>query len=165
MPFWEYVNTFSDRCIMMNKISLVSLVVQSSISYLFSTKLNLNQRPSVCDNEFHSNKKWIILNIFPPRKCIKKCCLQWWPYWLSSEISWHIEAKTIWPPLSRRHCRMHLLECKRMNFDYDFTEFCPKGRINNTPTLVQKKKAWRRRGDKPLSEPMMVSLLAHIMLM
>ena len=57
MPFWEYVNTFSDRCIMMNKISLVSLVVQSSISYLFSTKLNLNQRPSVCDNEFHSNKK------------------------------------------------------------------------------------------------------------
>ena len=37
----------------------------------------------------------------------------------------------------------------------------PKGRINNIPALVQIL-VWRRRGDKPLSEPMMVSLLAHI---
>ena len=37
----------------------------------------------------------------------------------------------------------------------------PKGRINNIPALVQKM-AWRRPGDKPLSEPMMVSLPTHI---
>ena len=37
----------------------------------------------------------------------------------------------------------------------------PKGRINNIPALVQIL-AWRRRGDKPLSEPMMVSLMTHI---
>ena len=36
-----------------------------------------------------------------------------------------------------------------------------KGPINNNPTLVQIM-AWRRSGDKPLSEPMMVSLLTHI---
>ena len=39
--------------------------------------------------------------------------------------------------------------------------FVPKGPINNNPALVQIM-AWRRSGDKPLSEPMMVSLLTHI---
>ena len=37
----------------------------------------------------------------------------------------------------------------------------PKVRINNIPALVQIM-AWRRPGDKPLSEPMMDSLLTHI---
>ena len=37
----------------------------------------------------------------------------------------------------------------------------PKGPINNISALVQIM-AWRRPGDKPLSEPMMVSLLTHI---
>ena len=40
-------------------------------------------------------------------------------------------------------------------------KFVPNGRINNNPALVQIM-AWRRSGDKPLSEPMMVSLLTHI---
>ena len=40
-------------------------------------------------------------------------------------------------------------------------KFVPKGPINNIPALV-KIMAWRRPGDKPLSEPMMVSLLTHI---
>ena len=39
--------------------------------------------------------------------------------------------------------------------------FVPKGPINNIPSLVQIM-AWRRSGDKPLSEPVMVSLLTHI---
>ena len=40
-------------------------------------------------------------------------------------------------------------------------KFVPKVRINNIPALVQIM-AWRRPGDKPLTEPMMVSLLTHI---
>ena len=40
-------------------------------------------------------------------------------------------------------------------------KFVPKGPINNIPALVQIM-AWRRSGDKPLSEPMMVSSLTHI---
>ena len=40
-------------------------------------------------------------------------------------------------------------------------KFVPKGPINNIPALVQIM-AWRRPGDKPLSEPMMVSLMTHI---
>ena len=39
--------------------------------------------------------------------------------------------------------------------------FVPEGRINNIPALVQIM-VWHRAGDKPLSEPMMVSLPTHI---
>ena len=40
-------------------------------------------------------------------------------------------------------------------------KFVPKGPINNILSLVQII-AWRRSGDKPLSEPMTVSLSTHI---
>ena len=40
-------------------------------------------------------------------------------------------------------------------------KFISKGPINNIPALVQIM-AWRRAGDKPLSEPMMVRLTTHI---
>ena len=40
-------------------------------------------------------------------------------------------------------------------------KFVPRGSINNIPTLVQVM-AWRRPGDKPLSEPMMARLPTHI---
>ena len=40
-------------------------------------------------------------------------------------------------------------------------KFVPQGPINNNSALVQIM-AWRRSGDKPLSEPMMVSLPTHI---
>ena len=39
-------------------------------------------------------------------------------------------------------------------------KFVPEGPINNIPALVQIT-ALPRRGEKPLSEPMMVSLLRH----
>ena len=39
-------------------------------------------------------------------------------------------------------------------------KFVPKGPINNIPALVQIM-VWRWSGNKPLSEPMMVSLLTH----
>ena len=39
--------------------------------------------------------------------------------------------------------------------------FIPKSQINNTPALVQIM-AWRRPGNKPLSERMMVSLMTHL---
>ena len=40
-------------------------------------------------------------------------------------------------------------------------KFVPSGTINNIPASV-KIMAWRRPGNKPLSEPMMVSLPTHI---
>ena len=40
-------------------------------------------------------------------------------------------------------------------------KFVPKCPINNIPSLIQIM-AWRRPGNKPLSEPVVVSLLTHI---
>ena len=40
-------------------------------------------------------------------------------------------------------------------------KFVPKDQINNIPALSQIM-AWRRPGDKPLSEPMLIVLLTHI---
>ena len=56
--------------------------------------------------------------------------------------------------------RIFLNENVRISIEISL-KFLPKGPINNIPALVQIM-AWRRSGDKPLSEPMMVSLLTHI---
>ena len=44
---------------------------------------------------------------------------------------------------------------------YHWSKSVPKGPTNNIPALVQML-AWRRPGDKPLSEPVVVSLLTHV---
>ena len=46
-------------------------------------------------------------------------------------------------------------------YQFWLLKFVPKGPINSIRALVQIM-AWRRSGDKPLFEPMMVSLLTHI---
>ena len=56
--------------------------------------------------------------------------------------------------------RIFLNENVRISIKISMT-FVPKGVNNNIPALVQIM-AWRRSGDKPLSEPMMVSLPTHI---
>ena len=40
-------------------------------------------------------------------------------------------------------------------------KFVPKAPYNNIPALIQIR-AWRRPGDKPLSEPIMDSLMTHM---
>ena len=50
---------------------------------------------------------------------------------------------------------------KIFEFGLNFLKFVPEGPINNIPAFIQIM-AWRRAGDKPLSEPMMVSLPTHI---
>ena len=56
--------------------------------------------------------------------------------------------------------RIFVNENVRISIEFSL-KFVPKGPINNIPALIQIM-AWRRPGDKPLSEPMMVSLLTHI---
>ena len=49
----------------------------------------------------------------------------------------------------------HILLNKNIRISIDSSlNFVPKGQINNIPALV-KIMAWRRIGDKPLSEPML----------
>ena len=70
------------------------------------------------------------------------------------------------PRQNGRHFAYDMFKCIFLNenvwipIEISLT-FVPKGWINNNPALFQKM-AWRRPGDKPLSEPMMVSSLTHI---
>ena len=73
---------------------------------------------------------------------------------------------TLRPRQNGRHFANDIFKCIFLNENVRISinislNFVPKGLINNTPTLVQIM-AWRRPGDKPLSEPMMVNLLTHI---
>ena len=56
--------------------------------------------------------------------------------------------------------RIFVNENVRISIKYSL-KFVPMGPINNILALVQIM-AWCRSGDKPLSEPMMASLLTHI---
>ena len=56
--------------------------------------------------------------------------------------------------------RIFLKESVRISIKISL-KFVPKSPIDNIPALFQIM-AWRRPGDKPLSEAMMVSLLTHI---
>ena len=66
-----------------------------------------------------------------------------------------------WPPFRRRHFQTHFLEWYVIISNKISLKFVPKVRISNIPALVQIM-AWRRPGDKSLSEQMMVSLQTHI---
>ena len=76
------------------------------------------------------------------------------------------EFNTLRPRQNGRHFPDHTLnrifvnENIRISIEFSL-KFVPKGPINNIPSLVRIM-AWRRPGDKPLSEPVMVSLLTHI---
>ena len=73
---------------------------------------------------------------------------------------------TLRPRQHGRHFADDVFECICLNENVWISikislKFFPKDPINNNPALVQIM-AWRRPGDKPLSKPMMVNLLAHL---
>ena len=78
----------------------------------------------------------------------------------------YVTVNTLRPRQNGRHFTDDIFKCIFLNENAGILlkislKFVPKVRINNIPALVQIM-AWRRPGDKPLSEPMMVSLLTHI---
>ena len=73
---------------------------------------------------------------------------------------------TLRPRQNGRHFPDDIIKCIFLNENAWTSlqislKFVPKVRIDNIPALVQIM-AWRRPGDKPLSEPMVVSFLTHI---
>ena len=77
-----------------------------------------------------------------------------------------MDFNTLRPNQNGRHFPDDIFKCMFLNKNVWISlkislKFVPKVRINNIPALVQIM-AWCRPGDKPLSEPMMVSLLTHI---
>ena len=73
---------------------------------------------------------------------------------------------TLRPRQNGRHFSDDILKCIFMNENIWISisillKFVPEGPINNILALVQMM-AWRRPADKPLSEPMMISLPTRI---
>ena len=66
-----------------------------------------------------------------------------------------------WLPFSKRHFQSYFFNEDVWISIYISLKYVPKGPINNIPASVQIM-AWRRPGDKPLSEPLTVSLPTHI---
>ena len=80
-----------------------------------------------------------------------------------SRLQW---VNTLRPKQNGRLFADNIFKCIFLNENVGISinsslKFVPKGPINNNPALVQIM-AWRRQGDKPLSEPMMVCLLTDI---
>ena len=93
----------------------------------------------------------------PPRQHTNRTFTTYW----CIAIHQHIEDKMKWTTFHKWHFQMYFLQWKCLNFDHDSLKFVPKGPNKNIPALVQIM-VWRWAGDKPLSEPVMVSLLMHI---
>ena len=80
---------------------------------------------------------------------------------------WHaVLVNTLRPRQNDRHFPDDIFKWIFLNDNVGISihislKFVPMGPINNIPTLVQVM-AWRRPGDKPLSEPMMVRSRMHI---
>ena len=82
---------------------------------------------------------------------------------------WHLSDNifnTLGPRQNGRHFADDIFKCIFVNENVWIPikislKFVPKGSINNNPVLFQIM-AWRRPGNKPLSEPMMVCSLTHI---
>ena len=82
------------------------------------------------------------------------------------DAPWHTCINTLRPRQKGRHFTDDVFKCIFLNENVRILlkisqKFVPEGPINNIPSLVQVM-AWRRPGDKQLSEQMMLSLLTHI---
>ena len=84
----------------------------------------------------------------------------------STHSPWYSAVNTLRQRQNGRHFADYIFKCIFLNENIWIPikislKFVPKGPINNILSLVQMM-FWRRPGAKPLSEPMMVSLLTHI---
>ena len=87
-------------------------------------------------------------------------------YWSNRASESVIKFNILRPSQNGRHFPDDIFVCIFLNKNAWISisillKFVLKGPINNSPALVQTV-ARRRPGDKPLSEPMMFSLLTHI---
>ena len=77
-----------------------------------------------------------------------------------------LQVNSLRPRPNKRHFADDIFKCIFENENEWISpgislKFVPKVQINNIPALVHIM-AWRRPGDKPLSEPMMIISLTHI---
>ena len=166
------------RNFVLESISLTDLTtlvqMQWKINFALITKLSCHDNTAVvlcvticCDwiTRTRNTRKWIFHSIW---NTTEKSAVKWASMCSNARI--HIMTtipfNTSRSRRNRRPFADDILKCIFLNenewiLSSISLKFVPKVRINNIPPLVQIM-AWRRPGDKPLSEPMMVSLLRHI---
>ena len=89
------------------------------------------------------------------------------PYGITYQVNHLVQSSiSLRPRQNGCHFADNIFKCIFWNenvwISFDISlKFVPKVWINNSPALVQIM-AWRRSGDKPVSEPMMVTLLTDI---
>ena len=127
------------------------VVVPNSVSHLPRLQSYLYKNVSITIEQvlmYYILVSWIL------------CCMR-----LYAHKSW-LNVNTLRPKQNGRHFSDDMFKCIFLNENVWIPieislKFVPKGSINNNPALFQIM-AWCRPGDKPLSEPMMVSLPTHI---
>ena len=153
------------------------LVVHRSLSNKLQRNFNQNAKISMQEYVFCKMSS-ILLKCQCGNNCVAHMPvsmhwqgMEWcYSYTKSGQLLWvtqrHVSIITLRPRQHGRHFADYTFKRIFLNENAIFwnkiaLKFVPKGPINNIPALVQIM-AWRRPGDKPLSEAMMVSLLTHI---
>ena len=117
----------------------------------------------VCKQHSLEKIKYAKLQVFCPENTFQNVI------WNEDHLVRHPRVatfNTLRPNQNGRHFADDIFKCIFLNENAWISskislKIVPKGPINKIPALVQIM-AWRRSGDKPLSEPMMVSLLTHV---
>ena len=119
----------------------------------------------------HRHNQWQLSAMTLIAKSLQWCHMSVVAYWARSadSMTWRRNVEQLNTLRPRQNGRpfpddifkwIFLNENVRISINISL-KFVPRGPINNIPALVQKM-AWRRPGDKPLSELMLASLLTHI---
>ena len=158
-PYWWFLCT--------EMVSYVSFCSQANYEMVITTKIYIWHNSGAvmpCENICCDlvTRNWITVKqsfywiwIASKRSSLK---------WVSLDVFFMIN--TLRPGHDAQHFADDIFKCVFLNEDIPISinislKFVPKGLINNIPALVQIM-AWCRPGDKPLSEPLMMSLLTHI---
>ena len=118
------------------------------------------------------NSLWLAGGFLPVKDVLIRCKMVRIYMLLAEFISYDLprshgsDLNTLRPRQKRRHFADDIFKCIFLNENVRIPikislKFVPNGPINNIPALVQIM-AWRRPGDKPLSEPLVDSLTTHV---
>ena len=160
--YWDYCNTVGKFRILklwpVNLSSLWEVRVERSITGSYHSNLAFFLILECQNTEVISKQFTILISFWYHTFLCVKTVDSTWP----SNVLWPM----LRPRQNGRHFTDYIFKCVFLNEDIwiliDISlKFVPKGPINNIPALVQIM-AWRRPGDKPLSEPMMMSIYASL---
>ena len=151
----NWVHIVADQC---------SLVVNSTLRNKLQWNSNQSSQLFIHRNAFENDVCEMAGILFQGE-------MSWLNRWWSRSlmyicVTWHHGVNTLRPRRNGRYFADDIFKRIFVNENIWIPikislKFVPRSSINNNPALVQIM-AWRRPGDKPLSEPMMVNLPTHI---